>query len=44
MRSVGVYAGLYYRALRFRVLSATIGDALETADTIVELLDGQRIG
>ncbi len=44
VRSVGVYAGLYYRALRFRVLSASINDAIETADTILEQLDGSGGG
>lgn len=40
VRSVKVYAALYYRALRIRVLSSFVEVALERADEILEQLDG----
>jgi hypothetical protein len=39
IRSVRVYAGLYYRALRFGVLAQSMRAILETADAIVEQLN-----
>ena len=39
VRSVGVYAGLYYRAFRITVLLGSVRSTIETADAIIGQLD-----